>query len=78
LIRDDYMCQSCLKNNKIKKADVVHHIKELEDYPELGLTLSNLESLCHKCHNKHHKTGSKEQTEINIKYTEVGENPEIV
>ena len=28
----------------------VHHIKPLEDFPELGLCLDNLESLCRDCH----------------------------
>lgn len=59
LIRDNYLCQSCLKNKKITKADVVHHIKELKDYPELAYTKSNLVSWCHTCHNRHHKKGMK-------------------
>lgn len=56
LNRDNYLCQECLRNKTITVADVVHHIQHLRDYPELGLTLENLESLCHTCHNKDHST----------------------
>lgn len=77
LIRDNYLCQSCLIDKKIIKADVVHHIKELKDYPELGLEMTNLISWCHSCHNRHHKLGNKTETDIQIPYTEVGANEEL-
>lgn len=48
--RDHYLCQECLRNHYVKAATEVHHIKPLEDYPELGLELDNLESLCWDCH----------------------------
>lgn len=32
----------------------VHHLKEVKDFPELALVLSNLETLCVSCHNKAH------------------------
>lgn len=32
----------------------VHHIKEIKDYPELALVITNLETLCQPCHNKVH------------------------
>lgn len=58
--RDSYECQECKRNGlvsvdnyeyseraKRKKIKlVVHHIKELEDYPELALDVENLETLC--------------------------------
>lgn len=50
LVRDHYLCQECLRQKRFTKATEVHHIKPLEDYPELGLTLTNLESLCWPCH----------------------------
>lgn len=50
LQRDHYLCQSCLKKQRIKTATEVHHIRPLEDYPELALELSNLQSLCWDCH----------------------------
>ena len=49
LRRDNYLCVVCGK-----PADEVHHIKHYSDSPELGLTDSNLVSLCHACHNKQH------------------------
>lgn len=52
LQRDHYLCQACLKNNRFTKATEVHHIKELEDHPELALDLDNLQSLCWDCHEK--------------------------
>ena len=57
--RDNYLCQWCLDKGRLASADVVHHIKELEKYPELGLEVSNLVSLCHNCHNKYHKRGKR-------------------
>jgi 5-methylcytosine-specific restriction protein A len=54
LQRDNHLCQECLKQNKITPADMVHHIKELRDHPELALDEDNLESLCNTCHNKEH------------------------
>lgn len=50
LQHDHYLCQACLKKNRFTTATEVHHIKPLEEYPELGLELSNLQSLCWDCH----------------------------
>ncbi len=33
---------------------MVHHIKHLQDYPELALTDSNLMPLCFDCHKEMH------------------------
>lgn len=69
LVRDSYMCQKCLRNKRVTKANVVHHIKELRDYPNLALELDNLESLCHSCHNKEHpEKGSRKTEEIKINH----------
>lgn len=35
-------------------ATMVHHIKPLKEYPELALDLSNLVSLCDRCHDEAH------------------------
>ncbi|WP_408692970.1 HNH endonuclease [Vibrio fortis] len=45
------ICEECLTYNVIKPLDVVDHVKEILDYPELAYTFSNLRSLCHSCHN---------------------------
>ncbi|AOY76674.1 HNH endonuclease [Clostridium formicaceticum] len=52
LIRDNGLCQHCLKENRITLADMVHHIKSIKAAWHLRLVLSNLISLCNSCHNK--------------------------
>lgn len=54
LIRDKGLCQWCLKEGKIKLADVVHHIVEVKKDWNKRLDMDNLVSLCHECHNRHH------------------------
>lgn len=68
LRRDNYECQECKRNGlvridtneysetaKRKKIQlVVHHIKELDDHPELALEIDNLETMCVDCHNETH------------------------
>lgn len=54
LRRDGYMCVECRKYGKAREAVTVHHIKHVDEYPELAYTDSNLESLCNACHNKAH------------------------
>lgn len=61
LVRDNYLCQPCLRNKRLTTANTVHHIKPRLDHPELALDLDNLESICPSCHNKEHpeKGGGK-------------------
>jgi len=47
----DPLCEECLLNNVERPLDVVHHIKDVEHYPELRLVMENLRSLC----NEHHE-----------------------
>ena len=54
LRRDNYECQRCKSKGKYHRAETVHHIKHLKDFPELALVDSNLESLCFTCHNEEH------------------------
>lgn len=54
LKRDGYMCQECKKYGKRVEATTVHHIKTVEEHPELAFDNKNLISLCAKCHNKAH------------------------
>lgn len=70
LRRDNNECQECKKEGKLtvkqqgKKLDV-HHIKELEDFPELAYVESNLETVCVHHHNildeKHINKRTKEK-----------------
>ncbi|EJS13420.1 hypothetical protein IKS_03499 [Bacillus cereus VDM062] len=54
LKRDNFECCMCRDKGKYRKADCVHHIKEVKEYPELALTFDNLMSLCNTCHNEVH------------------------
>lgn len=54
-LQADPICERCEKEGRVTRADLVHHKLELRDFPELGLSLDNLESLCHACHNLEHK-----------------------
>ncbi|MBI9014366.1 MAG: HNH endonuclease [Clostridiales bacterium] len=54
LIRDNYLCQNCIKDNIIKSAEIVHHIVEIKDDWSKRLSISNCKSLCLKCHNSIH------------------------
>lgn len=72
--RDNHECQECKRNGKVftnksesdkrKRLDV-DHIKELEDYPELCLTMENLELKCVRCHNKKHGRYQKHEPKWN-------------
>ena len=65
LKRDEYICQECKRYGRHDsdglpvRAAIVHHIKEYEQYPELGLEDNNLISLCVGCHNKKHPDRSR-------------------
>lgn len=56
---DKYECQLCKEQGQYKKAEIVHHVKHVEDYPELRLSWyyiedgeehRNLISVCRDCH----------------------------
>lgn len=69
LRRDNYECQECKRLGHVhvdsEKVDGerktielnVHHIKEIEEFPELALKLDNLETLCLFHHNEIHDKG---------------------
>lgn len=54
LKRDNFECQRCKSKGRFSKAEIVHHIKHLRDYPELALVGDNLKSVCSTCHNQLH------------------------
>ena len=43
-------CENCKRDKKVKRATLVHHIKNALDYPELRLEWDNLESMANDCH----------------------------
>lgn len=69
--RDNYECQECKRQGfvnvdsikepgKRKKIALnVHHIKDIEEHPELALVLDNLETVCLYHHNLIHDKGFK-------------------
>jgi 5-methylcytosine-specific restriction endonuclease McrA len=80
LTLDHHECVMCKGNaHKIRRANTVHHVNHLKQYPELGLSIwyideqgcrqRNLVSLCADCHNKVHdrygfQNKSKEQLTV--------------
>lgn len=48
-------CQRCKKKGYYSPCDIVHHKKYVKDYPQLALSIDNLECLCHNCHEEEHK-----------------------
>jgi 5-methylcytosine-specific restriction enzyme A len=71
LKRDNYECQLCKAEGKVHVDSIkvegerksiqlnVHHIKEIEDYPDLALNLDNTQTLCLDHHNAIHRKGFK-------------------
>lgn len=49
------LCERCIVSGRMVRAEVVHHKIEVSERPDLALRMGNLESLCHPCHNRHHK-----------------------
>ena len=54
LRRDGYQCRECRRYGRMRQAQEVHHIKHVDEYPELAYEPTNVVSLCHACHNKAH------------------------
>lgn len=50
LARDNFLCQECLKHNKITEATDVHHKKKIRENWGLRLDSDNCISLCRECH----------------------------
>ena len=69
LRRDHYQCQICVKrlrdaaesgtiltgdDRRIRRARIAHHIKPVEDYPDLRWDPDNLIAVCDRCHTRLH------------------------
>ena len=61
LRRDAYQCQDCRRYGRMRQATEVHHIKHLDEYPELAYADDNLVSLCRACHNARHPEKQKQK-----------------
>lgn len=61
---DKHECQECKRRGKYTRADTVHHVNHVKNYPELALSIwfidskgnkkRNLESVCRECHTHLH------------------------
>lgn len=45
------LCMHCLEHHITKPADVADHVIEIREAYHMRLDTTNLESLCHACHN---------------------------
>lgn len=61
LRRDGYQCRRCRRYGKLRQATTVHHIKHLDEYPELALDPDNLISVCTACHEALHPEKTAER-----------------
>nr|WP_277717550.1 HNH endonuclease signature motif containing protein [Priestia flexa]WEZ10237.1 HNH endonuclease signature motif containing protein [Priestia flexa] len=52
----DPLCQVCLKDDKLTIATLCHHITPVKRDWTKRLNISNLMSVCDRCHNKIHKS----------------------
>ena len=50
LKENKYQCRLCKQNGKYTRANHVHHVKYLREYPELALDENNLMPVCKDCH----------------------------
>ena len=51
LRRAKYLCERCRRYGKNETASHAHHLKSVEEYPELAYDVENGQALCGKCHN---------------------------
>ena len=52
MLRENPLCEECLGFGRETPATDVHHIKPIEDFPDLRFTMSNLMCVCQTCHGK--------------------------
>lgn len=68
LAGDRFECQRCKGRGRYRRANTVHHVRAVEQFPELslckvfvgadGLAHRNLISLCRQCHEEIHGRGA--------------------
>ena len=52
VLRENPLCIHCLREGVTRQADVVDHIVPIKKWKEGELEQSNLQGLCHPCHNR--------------------------
>lgn len=61
LRRAGYLCEECKRYGRRTPATIAHHIKPVEQYPELKMDTNNGQALCEACHNKKHPEKGKKR-----------------
>lgn len=56
-LREQPLCEECLKQDRYVAANQVHHLEERKDRPELAYEPTNLQCLCVSCHSRHASFG---------------------
>lgn len=59
LSRDNDLCQECLKEDKITRGNLVHHIVPIREDYEKRLDFENCITVCNDCHEKIHNRAIK-------------------
>lgn len=54
LRRAGYLCEECARYGRKVPATTAHHIKHVDEFPQLALDVRNGRALCAACHNKMH------------------------
>ena len=67
LKRDKFLCKVCSRYGRITEATTVHHIKPLENFPELAFKSDNLISICAACHANLHPEKRKHGRNSNLR-----------
>ncbi|MBR0576761.1 HNH endonuclease [Proteiniclasticum sp. BAD-10] len=70
LKRDEYKCRHCKRYGKVKAATMVHHVKPVDQRPDLYLESRNLISLCGTCHNMMHDRDSDALTATGLEWVQ--------
>jgi 5-methylcytosine-specific restriction enzyme A len=55
--RMDPLCEVCLEEGLVTPLAIVHHVRGVDEFPELRLRLDNLKSLCRRHHDEVHEGG---------------------
>ena len=55
LVRDGHRCQPCKRAGLFGPAEIVHHLRGVEEHLDGIWDIDNLESTCRRCHGAEHK-----------------------
>jgi 5-methylcytosine-specific restriction protein A len=66
VLQTEPLCRKCKAYGYITPADVVDHIIDIKDAPDLRLEITNLQPLCERCHNR--KTARDRKKKVKTGY----------